>query len=389
MKLNFSAVTDLDEPKEIDREHLPKILIVDDEAPNRNVLTGLLQKKYRIDTADSAEQALKLIHLCDPTDNYCAIVSDNIMPGTTGIQMCVQLEQEHHPAPRIIVTGYAELGSVIDAINEAHIFRYITKPLDVPVLLRAVEEAVGHFQMREENGRLMGIVKDMLETQSEMAKVLSANNLDGAFNQKMTPATGEPRRLEVCVLFADVRGFSAFSEQVGASEVIAMLRKLFEPLHNIIYEAGGIVDKHLGDGLMAVFGLSGTSSHQAALNACKKIVDTYPNIQKQLGEQSADLKLSLGLAAGEVVVGMLGSHRRSELAIIGRPANLSARLQEFTKNALGNGPHRDLLGQFPKVMAICDERLLGPCCPFQPVNLPKNCIVRDFPDLRHLGVLSN
>ena len=388
MKLNFSAVTKLEDSEGLNRDYLPKILIVDDEAPNRNVLTGVLKKKYRIDTAASAEEALELIHQCDLTDNYCAIVSDNIMPGTTGIQMCVQLEQENHPAPRIIVTGYAELGSVINAINQARIFRYITKPLDASVLVRSVEEAVGHFQMREENGRLMGIVKDMLETQSEMAKVLSAHNLDGAFTQKMAPVTGDPRRLEVCVLFADVRGFSAFSEQVGASEVIAMLRKLFEPLHNIIYEAGGIVDKHLGDGLMAVFGLSGTSSHQAALNACKKIVESYPNIQEQMGQQSAQLRLSLGLAAGEVVVGMLGSHRRSELAIIGRPANLAARLQEFTKNALVDGPHREVLGPFPKVMAVCDERLLGPGCPFPPINLPETFIVRDFPNLRRLGVIS-
>jgi class 3 adenylate cyclase len=78
---------------------------------------------------------------------------------------------------------------------------------------------------------------------------------------------------------------------------------------------------------MAVFGLSATSSHTAALNVYKKIVEAYPNIQKQMGEQSARLRLSLGLAAGEVVVGMPGSHRRSELAIIGRPANLSASLQ--------------------------------------------------------------
>lgn len=49
---------------------------------------------------------------------------------------------------------------------------------------------------------------------------------------------------------------------------------------------------------MAVFGLSATSSHTAALNVCKKIVEAYPNIQKQMGEQSARLRLSLGLAAG-------------------------------------------------------------------------------------------
>lgn len=388
MKLNFSAVKKLEDSENKDRAFLPRVLVVDDEEPNRNVLQGILRKDYRVVLASSAPEALEILHRCDSGDSFSAIITDNVMPELTGIEMCAQLEREHHPAPRIIVTGYAELSSVIQAINNARIFRYITKPIDAPLLVRSVQEAVGQFVMREENGRLMSIVKDMLETQSEMAKILSAHNLDEAFAQRMTPTAGEPRRLEVCVLFADVRGFSAFSEQVGAREVIGVLRKLLEPLHNVIYEAGGIVDKHTGDGLMAVFGLSGTASHQAAMQACEKIVDTYPHIQAQMGQEHRNLRLSLGLAAGEVVVGMLGSHRRSEMAIIGRPANLAARLQEFTKVSLEGEEGANVLGKFPKVMALCSETLLGPGCPFTPVALPENMPIRDFPEIGRVGVLT-
>ena len=82
------------------------------------------------------------------------------------------------------------------------------------------------------------------------------------------PDVSEPRKIELAVLFADVRGFTKLSSSTGAREVISVLQRLFQPIHQIIYDSGGIVDKHLGDGLMAVFGLSGGGgSDQAALGA--------------------------------------------------------------------------------------------------------------------------
>ena len=138
---------------------------------------------------------------------------------------------------------------------------------------------------------------------------------------------------------------------------------------------------------MAVFGLSGGGgSVQAALGAAKRAVEACPSIIGQLEPEFRDVKLSFGLACGEVVIGVLGSDRRSEMAVIGQPANLAARLQEFTKNALNGST--SVLGDFPTAMAVCDGDMLVGESVFKSIDLPDAERVRDFSDIAKVGVFS-
>ena len=131
-------------------------------------------------------------------------------------------------------------------------------------------------------------------------------------------------------------------ENTSAEGVVGVLQQIFKPIHDIVYESGGIIDKHLGDGVMAIFGLSGTTTSTALISA-ERVAKSVAATLRGLPEQYADLKVSFGLAGGEVVLGMLGSEHRSELAVIGRPANLASRLQEFTKVALHEPGGAELL----------------------------------------------
>ena len=115
------------------------------------------------------------------------------------------------------------------------------------------------------------------------------------------------------MLFADVRGFTKVVREHEPEAVINALQQLFKPMHDIVYDAGGIIDKHLGDGLMAVFGLSGQTTASAALAAVREMVPATAQTLDALPEPFNRLRVSFGLAAGEVVVGMLGSQRRAEL----------------------------------------------------------------------------
>ena len=386
MKLNFKTVADRESvEKEID-ENKHRILLVDDEVPNLETMAALLRHEFKVTTCESAVEALEILNKTSDEDRFSAIISDHMMPKMTGIDFFKELKRRHHPTPRIIVTGFAELGNVIEAINEASIFRYLTKPVEQAVLVRTVAEAVANYEMREENGRLMGVVKELLEKSCELSKVLESHGLSSKVEELGLPKIGEPRRVDVAVLFADVRGFTKLSSVTGAREVITVLQRLFEPVHQIIYDAGGIVDKHLGDGLMAVFGLSGNASIRAAIETAHQIVLATPGIIKSLEPEFHDVKLSLGLAAGEVVMGVVGSARRSELAVIGQPANLAARLQEFSKVALANP--ESPLGEFGSAMAVCDGSMLVGESKFLEVPLGGDLTIRDFPDIAKVGVFS-
>jgi class 3 adenylate cyclase len=369
-----------------EQEAKESILVVDDEEANRNLLRGILSRDYDVILARDANDALRQ---ATENETISAIVCDHRMPGMTGVEFFCELHKQQHTATRIILTGYAELQSIINAINNAGVYRYLTKPIEAQLLRNTVTEAVGNFRMREDNKRLVGMVKGLLEDKDELYRVLEKSGKDISGRRSSDSLDfGEARKIELAVMFVDIRGFTRFSASTPASRVIRTLQAIFKRIHTIIYEAGGLVDKHLGDGLMAVFGLSGSGGRQAGVQACRRIVEAFPRLLEGVnGAEFRGLKISVGLAAGEVVLGMIGTRHRSELAIIGEPANFANRLQEFSKVALVSQRGRDVLGEFQSAMGIVDPELVEGIQGFKTVEL-NGLQVRDFGDVTRLALIS-
>ena len=331
-------------------------------------------------TASSGAEALQLVYQHD----VHVVVTDHRMPQMTGMQLCRELKRRQHAAPRIIITGYADLQGVISAVNEAGIFRYVTKPVNRDNLDAVVQAAVTENTVVEENRRLLALLKDILEENSELHK---ENEMLGGSLRRKTPLNvmKDPKRIRVGALVLDLRGFTQLSSTSNPREIFGLLQELFAPIHRIIYDCGGMVDKHLGDGLMAVFGLAGGDPTLPILRAAKSIADAFPPAVKIIGQgQYSELRLSIGIATGEVILGTIGSDRRSELAVIGRPPNLASRLQDFTKHALAN-PEQSPLGQFKQVMVLCEQDLAEYDDAFRICDLG-SAQIRDFAELRSVGV---
>ncbi|MBL8183706.1 MAG: FHA domain-containing protein [Blastocatellia bacterium] len=145
----------------------------------------------------------------------------------------------------------------------------------------------------------------------------------GGVNQKIT------------VLFADIRGFTALSENANPEKVVGLLNKYFSAMSEIIFEHGGTLDKYIGDGLMALFGAP-TASEEDALNAVKAAVTMQKRMVKLNEELRAEgyshISIGIGLHTGEATIGYIGSDKRSEYTAIGDTVNLAARLES---NAAG------------------------------------------------------
>ena len=356
------------------------VLVVDDEAPNLTLYKAALETRFNIITVSSGDDALKVIQ----ENDVHVVVTDHRMPKMTGMQLCRELKRRQHSAPRIIITGYADLQGVISAVNEAGIFRYVTKPVNRSNLSEVVEAAVTENTVMEENRRLLALLKDILEENSELHK---ENELLGGSMRREKPLNvmQEPKRIRVGVLMLDVRGFTRLSTNSEPGAIFELLQKMFSPIHQIIYDCGGIVDKHLGDGLMAVFGMGGGDPVGPSLRAAKAIADAFPPLVQNLSDgKYASLRLSIGVTAGDVILGTIGSERRSELAIIGRPPNLAARLQDFTKHALAN-PETSPLGDFPHVMVLAEEELVERSDFLELIQLG-DAQVRDFLELKAVGL---
>ena len=383
MKINWDKaqkVFDADQEPKDDTEPKATVLWVDDEAPNLTLYKAALEPRYNILTASSGEQALTITQ----DQEVHVVVTDHRMPKMTGMQLCRELKRRQHGAPRIIITGYADLQGVISAVNEAGIFRYVTKPVNRANLSTVVEAAVTENTVMEENRRLLALLKDILEENSELHK---ENELLGGSMRREKPLNvlQEPKRIRVGVLMLDVRGFTKLSTSSEPGAIFGLLQNLFSPIHRIIYNCGGIVDKHLGDGLMAVFGLAGGDPVGPTLRAAKDIADAFPPLVENVdGGKYKSLRLSIGVTAGEVVLGTIGSERRSELAIIGRPPNLASRLQDFTKHALAH-PETSPLGAFPHVMVLAEEDLIERSNYLEHIQLG-DAQVRDFLELKAVGL---
>ena len=385
MKLNWDkAQAILDEQAQaVPERSAPSILVVDDETPNRNLLKTLLQGEHGVLTAANGKEALDL---CDSND-ISVVLSDFRMPKMTGVQLCRELERRKHPAIRVILTGYAELNSIITAINEAGIYRYITKPVSKDKLRAVVSDAVREFEAKSESQLLLSTLKGLLEENSAMARELSNHGADLTIRATEENDLGKARRCKAAVMAIDVRGFTQLSASTPAGEVMSVLQSIFDPLHRIVYDAGGIIDKHTGDGLIALFGLSGGNAEGPALIAARQIVDAFPAIISKLDKDHFNgLKLSLGMAYGDLVIGMLSKQGTSELTLIGEPLTLAAKLQEFTKIALQDDAANPL-GTFQNAIALCDPTLLGAGSRFEKVLL-EGYSIPDFDSIRHIGMYS-
>ncbi|MEZ5347451.1 MAG: adenylate/guanylate cyclase domain-containing protein [Pyrinomonadaceae bacterium] len=139
----------------------------------------------------------------------------------------------------------------------------------------------------------------------------------------------------ITVLFADIRGFTAFSEDQNPDRVVGLLNNYFSAMSEIIFENGGTLDKYIGDGLMALFGAP-TASPKDADNAVKTAIAMQKRVQtlnQELKPQGyPPVSIGIGLHTGIATIGYIGSERRSEYTAIGDTVNLASRLES---NAVG------------------------------------------------------
>jgi signal transduction histidine kinase len=143
-----------------------RVLIVDDESENLEVLEALLSDHYGVVRAESADQALRIL-AATPVD---VVISDQRMPGLSGVQLLERVEASWPDVAGIVLTAYTDSPAMLSAINDAHVFRFLTKPFDPDAVLGAVAEA----SERVYDGRAISALVDQLSARhDDLSKALS------------------------------------------------------------------------------------------------------------------------------------------------------------------------------------------------------------------------
>ena len=141
-------------------------------------------------------------------------------------------------------------------------------------------------------------------------------------------------RKRVAVFFSDIRGFTAFSENKTPEEVVNMLNEYFSAMVKVIYAHQGIVDKFIGDAIMAIWGAPKSTGNDAyeAVMACIEMRKSLDELNKiRIARGDVPIKIGMGLHSGDAISGTVGSDDRMEYTVIGDTVNMASRIESSTK----------------------------------------------------------
>ncbi|HAF94785.1 MAG: hypothetical protein A2021_06660 [Elusimicrobia bacterium GWF2_52_66] len=304
----------------VSQEDAPNILIVDDIPANLELLSGMLkERRCKIRAAISGELALQAARNEAPD----LILLDINMPEMDGYEVCRRLKADEKlkDIPVIFLSSLDEMRDKVKAFNVGGV-DYITKPYRFEEVRARVET---HLTLKA--------AREYLKDKNRF--------LEYTFSRFVSPAVVETMKLrpisdflkmercEVTVLFADLRGFTTLANELTPEEIQETLNSFLEVMVVRMEEAGGMMDKFLGDGFMALFGAPFRQVDHArrALNASVSIQQAH---RRWMEERSAVGRpcrpLGVGVAAGETVVGAYGTHNRMEYTALGHVVNLASRL---------------------------------------------------------------
>jgi adenylate cyclase len=213
---------------------------------------------------------------------------------------------------RTLVAGMQEVlkGNLTHRLN-------VEREDEIGFLARSFNDMVGGLEEREK-------IRDIMD------KVVSPEIAYELLRRGVTLG-GEER--EATVLFADIRGFTTLSEQLPPPELIQLLNAYLSRMSRVIEEKKGVIDKYIGDEVMAIFGAPLASSDHA-LRAVMAAVDMLKELQQFNAAEgrNAPLRIGIGIATGPVIAGNVGSPQRLNYTVLGDTVNLASRLQGLTKD---------------------------------------------------------
>ena len=238
----------------------------------------------------------------------------------------------------ILLSGL--VGVVLAILLAVFIAQRITAPL-ITLLHGAQEVGKGNFGVRvdvrrnDELGLLGKAFNEMIVGLSEkerVTKILGKYVAPQVAKKLLSSEEGvvlKGERRECAIMFTDIRGFTALSENMAPEKLVSELNEYFTQMVDVVFQHDGTLDKFIGDAIMAVWGAP-VPFEDKEFRAVKCALDMQEGLRKlnldRLGKNLAPLTMGIGLNTGVVVSGNLGSDKRTDYTVIGEEVNMASRI---------------------------------------------------------------
>jgi len=303
----------------------PDILVVDDTPVNVMLLAELLKGfGYRVRVATGGEAALRAAGNMIPD----LILLDITMPDIDGFEVCRRLKKD----PKLREIPVVFLSALADTMDKVKAFTlggadYICKPFQYEEVRVRVETQLALKAARE-------YLKDKNRfLEYTFSRFVSPEVVETMKHRPITEFL-KMERCELTVVFADLRGFTELANELAPEEIQETLNSFLEVMVAAVKDSGGMIDKFIGDGFMALFGAPFRQADHArrALNACADIQQAHLGWMAQRSAGGRPCRpLGVGVATGQTVVGAFGTRSRMEYTALGRVVNLASRLCSAAK----------------------------------------------------------
>ncbi len=307
------------------------LLVVDDNEMNRDMLARRLARRgYTVAVAEDGRQALAIIE----TQQFDLVLLDIMMPGISGLDVLQILRQRYSMAalPVIMATAKDQSEDIVAAL-QLGANDYITKPLDFPVVLARTQTQLSLKRAMEEIQRLAA----QLELRNRFIRDTFGRYLTDEVVASLLDSPeglqlgGEKR--QVTMLLSDLRGFTSLSGRLAPEQVVAILNRYLGTMVEVIIQYQGTIDEFIGDAVFVIFGApvwrEDDAQRAVACAAAMQLAMTAMNEENRRAGLP-DVEMGIGVHTGEVVVGNIGSHKRTKYGVVGSHVNLTSRIQSYT-----------------------------------------------------------
>ena len=302
---------------------MTKILVADDESDleiliKQKFRQKIRDQKYEFIFAMNGNDALEKIHEHPDVD---IVLSDINMPEMDGLTLLTKLGEASPLIKTVMVSAYGDMDNIRTAMNRGA-FDFVTKPVNFEDLELTMEKTILHVNQTRET--LKAIKENNI-----LRMYVDENVLKFMGGREYETSLMANETVEASVAFIDICSFTTISENEPPDTVVKLLNKYFDLMAKEIIAQNGLIDKFIGDCVMAVF--KGPYHLDKAIDACIAIRDKIESLPR---ENEFLPKVSIGINSGEMICGNIGSStlRRLDYTVIGDTVNTAQRLQSTATN---------------------------------------------------------